>query len=86
LVTWAFTTPASTSARRFSQSTARIWFIRVSAIITPPVLARTVPLRLVPAPRGMTGNSCRAQSFTTAATSPVVRGSTTTPGRCFSSV
>ena len=61
-------------------------FIRVRAIITPPVLASTVPLKLVPAPRGMMGSSCRAQSFTTAATSSVVRGSTTTPGKCFSNV
>ena len=30
--------------------------MRVKAIITPPVTARTVPLRLVPAPRGMIGN------------------------------
>ena len=60
--------------------------MRVNATITPPVTASTVPLRLVPAPRGMMGNPCRAQRRTMATTSSVVRGKTTTPGRCFSNV
>ena len=47
------TTPGCTTAQRLALSTSRILFSLLRAIMIPPCLATDVPLRLVPAPRGM---------------------------------
>ena len=83
-VSQTLTTPDSTIAYRSRRLTSRIRFIRVRQIMTPPPTVSVPPARLVPAPRGTNGTSCRLQSFTTSTTCSVEVGKTTTSGMLFS--
>jgi len=72
--------PGWTVAQRFSRSTSRIRFIRLSPTITPPEGAMAPPMSPVPEPRGTIGTAARRQSRTIATTSAEVDGSATASG------
>ena len=61
-------------------------FMRLVQIITGASSGRQPPLRPVPAPRGTKRDAVAAAGADDRATSPVVRGSTTTSGARCSSV
>ncbi len=83
---WEFScwrvTPASTVQSRSSALTRTIRVMRERSTVTPPRMAETLPSSEVPAPNGMTGTPCSAQSRTIAATSSVEVGNTTASGDC----
>ena len=74
-------TPGWTTATRFSRSISRIRSIAVKAMVRPPSIPAAPPDRPVPAPRGTIGTRSSAAIRTSSATSAVVVGKTTAPGR-----
>jgi hypothetical protein len=76
----ALVTPGWTTARWFATSTDRIARIRARPMTRPSATGSAPPDRPVPAPRATNGTWSRAHSRTTAATSSVVAGSTTSAG------
>ncbi len=74
------TTPGSTVAVRFSRSISRMRFMREKWSTTPPRAGTGPPVRLLAAPRGVTGRPRAWARATTRATSRALPGRTTASG------